>query len=304
MNTKMKAVIYEKYGTPDVLEIRDILKPIPKDNEVLVKIYSTTVSAGDWRLRKADPFVARLFNGLFKPKKVKILGFELAGIIEEVGRKVTNFKIEDSVFASCGLKFGAYAEYKCLPQDDLIAIKPSNMTFDEAATVPIGGLTALGFLKKAGVTNGQNILIYGASGSVGTFAVQLGKYFGANVTAVCSTANVNLIKSLGADNVLDYTREDFTKQETRFDIIFDAVGKTSKSACKNLLKPNGRYVSVKGSPDKNPNDLLFLKRIIESGKLKTVIDRRYKLEQIREAHKYVENNHKKGNVVVKIVENH
>ncbi len=303
MNTKMKAVIYEKYGTPDVLEIRNILKPIPKDNEVLVKIYSTTVSAGDWRLRKADPFVARLFNGLFKPKKVKILGFELAGIIEEVGRKVTNFKIEDSVFASCGLKFGAYAEYKCLPQDDLIAIKPSNMTFDEAATVPIGGLTALGFLKKAGVTNGQNILIYGASGSVGTFAVQLGKYFGANVTAVCSTANVNLIKSLGADNVLDYTREDFTKQETRFDIIFDAVGKTSKSACKNLLKPNGRYVSVKGSPDKNPNDLLFLKRIIESGKLKTVIDRRYKLEQIREAHNYVENHHKKGNVVVKIVEN-
>jgi len=299
----MKAVIYEKYGTPDVLEIRDILKPIPKDNEVLVKIYSTTVSAGDWRLRKADPFVARLFNGLFKPKKVKILGFELAGIIEEVGRKVTNFKIEDSVFASCGLKFGAYAEYKCLPQDDLIAIKPSNMTFDEAATVPIGGLTALGFLKKAGITNGQNILIYGASGSVGTFAVQLGKYFGANVTAVCSTANVNLIKSLGADNVLDYTREDFTKQETRFDIIFDAVGKTSKSACKNLLKPNGRYVSVKGSPDKNPNDLLFLKRVIESGKLKTVIDRRYKLEQIREAHNYVETHHKKGNVVVKIVEN-
>jgi len=303
MNTKMKAVIYEKYGTPDVLEIRNILKPIPKDNEVLVKIYSTTVTAGDWRLRKADPFVARLFNGLFKPTKVKILGFELAGIIEEVGRKVTNFKIEDSVFASCGLKFGAYAEYKCLPQDDLIAIKPSNMTFDEAATVPIGGLAALGFLKKAGVTNGQDILIYGASGSVGTFAVQLGKYFGATVTAVCSTANVNLIKSLGADNVLDYTREDFTKQETKFDIIFDAVGKTSKSACKNLLKPNGRYVSVIGSPDKNPNDLLFLKRVIESGKLKTVIDRRYKLEQIREAHNYVENHHKKGNVVVKIVEN-
>ena len=303
MNTKMKAVIYEKYGTPDVLEIRNIVKPIPKDNEVLVKIYSTTVTAGDWRLRKADPFVARLFNGLFKPTKVKILGFELAGIIEEVGRKVTNFKIEDSVFASCGLKFGAYAEYKCLPQDDLIALKPSNMTFDEAATVPIGGLTALGFLKKAGVTEGHNILIYGASGSVGTFAVQLGKYFGANVTAVCSTANVSLIKSLGADNVLDYTREDFTKQETRFDIIFDAVGKTSKLACKNLLKPNGRYVSVIGSPDKNPNDLLFLKGVIESGQLKTVIDRKYKLEQIREAHHYVENHHKKGNVVVKIVEN-
>jgi NADPH:quinone reductase-like Zn-dependent oxidoreductase len=177
------------------------------------------------------------------------------------------------------------------------------MTFEEAATIPIGGLTALRFLKKAGIMSGQNVLIYGASGSVGVFAVQLAKYFGAKVTAVCSTVNVDLVKSLGADNVIDYTREDFTKSETRYDIIFDAVGKTSKSACKNLFKPKGKYISVAGSAGKNSNDLLSLKELIESGKLKTVIDRRYTLEQIREAHAYVEGHHKKGNVVIKVFEN-
>lgn len=298
----MKAVVYEKYGTPDVLELRDIEKPIPRAHEVLIKVYATTVTAGDWRMRKADPFLARLFNGLFKPKRVNILGFELAGIIEEVGKEVNSFKKGDSVFASCGFTFGAYAQYKCLPVNDLIALKPFNMTYEEAATVPIGGLTALRFLKKAGVQPGQNVLIYGASGSVGTFAVQLSKYFGATVTAVCSTANINLVKSLGADEVVDYTKEDFTNIETQFDIIFDAVGKTSKAACKNLLKPTGKFISVKGSAKENSTDLLFLKELIESEKLKTVIDRTYTLEEIREAHAYVEQFHKKGNVVITIAE--
>lgn len=297
----MRAVIYEKYGPPDVLQLKNVARPVPKDNEVLVKVYATTVTAADWRMRKANPFLVRLFNGLFKPSKVKILGIELAGVIEEVGKQVNSFKEGDPVFADCGFKFGAYAEYKCLPVNDLIAIKPSNMTFEEAAAVPIGGLTALRFLKQAGLKTGDSILIYGASGSVGTFAVQIANAFGADVTAVCSTTNVDLVRSLGADKIIDYTKEDFTKVATRFDVVLDAVGKTSKSACRPLLKSRGKYVSVSSTPKSNPNDLLTLKELIEGGKLHSVIDRRYTLEQIREAHAYAESFRKRGNVVVNVL---
>ena len=247
----MKAVIYKKYGTPEVLELTQVNKPTPKANEVLIKIHSTTVSAGDWRMRKADPFLARLFNGLFKPKKVNILGFELSGVIEEVGATVQSFKNGDAVFAHCGLRFGGYAEYTCLPVNDLIAIKPSNMTFEEAATVPVGGLTALRFLKQAGIKKADSVLIYGASGSVGTFAVQIARAFGAEVTAVCSSSNIKMVEQLGAHATIDYTQTDFTKIDKRFDIIFDAVGKTSKSKCRHLLNIGGKYVSVTGTPKSN-----------------------------------------------------
>ncbi|WP_432694044.1 NAD(P)-dependent alcohol dehydrogenase [Priestia aryabhattai] len=300
----MKAMVCTKYGKPDVLQLQEVEKPIPKENEILIKIYATTVTSGDCRVRSFNsPLLLwlpmRIVLGLRKPRK-SILGVELAGEVEDVGKNVTRFKKGDQLFAMTGMKFGGYAEYICLPEKGTIAVKPENVTYEEAASISFGGTTALHFFRKGTIQTGQKVLIYGASGAVGTAAVQLANYYGAEVTGVCSAKNSELVKSLGADLVIDYQNEDFTEKQERYDFIFDAVGKITKNQCKEALALNGRFVSVEGQgiAKVQTKDLLLLKKLMEEGQIQSVIDRCYSLEQVPEAHEYVETGHKIGSVVV------
>jgi NADPH:quinone reductase-like Zn-dependent oxidoreductase len=333
----MKAIVYKEYGPPDVLQLKEVEKPAPTDNEILIRNHATTINIGDiWarNFKEITPskftmplplwLPSRMYFGFTKPR-VNILGSEFAGEVEAVGKGVKRFRKGDQVFGYRGQKMGANAEYLCMPEDGLVAIKPANMTYEQAATVPYGALTALSLLRKANIQPGQKVLINGASGSIGSAAVQLAKYFGAEVTGVCGTPGLEFVKILGADKVLDYTREDFTKNGETYDLIFDILGKSSFSSCKNSLKQNGIYLlasfKIKQlfqmlwtsiTPGKkvicmlsteNPKDLIFIKELVEAGKIKSVIDRCYPLEQTAEAHRYVEKGYKTGSVIITIENN-
>ena len=323
----MQAAVFRNYGPPEVVRIEEVPKPVTKDNAVLVRVRATTVCTADWRIRKADPFVTRLVFGLRRPKRLNILGMEFSGVVESAGKAVTQFRAGDEVFGGTGFKMGAHAEYAAVPESTL-AMKPAKMTFEEASAVFFGGDSALYFLSKAKIQTGQRVLIYGASGSVGVFAVQLAKHFGAHVTGVCSTANLDLVKSLGADQVIDYTKQDFSKDGPVYDVIFDTVGKSGYSRSLSALRRGGYYLQCAG-PGKGffsdllsshlgklrasltgaakvisgivrpaPGDQAFLQELIEAGELTTVIDKCYPLDQIAEAHRHAERGHKKGHVVV------
>ncbi|MFX1406114.1 MAG: NAD(P)-dependent alcohol dehydrogenase [Promethearchaeota archaeon] len=326
----MKAIIWTEYGPPDVLKLKEVEKPSSKDNEILLKIHATSVTMGDCEMRslkfsRSLALFMRLYNGLRKPRKITILGQDAAGEIEAVGKDVTLFKKGDQVFGSTGFKMGAYAEYLCLPEKCMMALKPTNMSYEEAAAVPLGGLNALYFLKKANIKSGKKVLINGAGGSIGTFAVQLAKSFGAIVTGVDSTDKLEMLRTIGIDHVIDYTQEDFTKKDESYDVIFDVVRRSSFSGCIRVLNKNGIYLQtnhgilrrvrgrltslrsskkvISGAISERTEDLMHLKELIEAGKIKSVIDRSYALEQTAEAHKYVETGQKKGNVVIVIKHN-
>lgn len=322
----MKAIIWSKYGPPDVLELKEVEKPTPKDNEILIRIVAATAFAGDCEMRRFD-FPAsfwlplRLYFGLRKPR-IKIPGQELSGNVVAVGKEVTRFKIGDDIFAPTDMWLGAYAEYICLPCTKPIAMKPNNMTYEEAATIPTGGLNALHFLRKGNIQEGQRVLINGAAGSIGTYAVQIAKTLGAVVTAVDSTRKLDTLRSIGADEVIDYTKEDFTQNGETYDVIIDVVGTSPYSRSVKALTQNGRYVLgnprfpgmlrglwtsttsskkvVVAMTGYRTEDLVYLKELVEAGRLKSVIDRRYRLESAAEAHRYVETGQKTGHVVINV----
>lgn len=324
---RMKAILWTAYGPPQVLQVGEAEKPVPKEKEVLIRVRATTVFAGDCELRALKMplplrLLLRLFLGIRKPRRITILGQELAGEVESVGSKVTRFKPGEAVFGATGLRLGAYAEYACLPEDKGLALKPANMAFEQAAAVPVGGMEAVYFLKQAGIRSGQKVLINGAGGSIGTFAVQLAKAYGAQVTAVDRASKLDMLRSIGAEHVLDYTRQDFTASGELYDVIFDVVGKSDFSRSLRSLTPQGVYLLgnaglgqilrsrwtsgrgsrriILGTSNHKTEDLLLLKELIEAGRITTVIDRRYTLEQMAEAHAYVDTGEKKGNVVITV----